>query len=110
DIYVHRKPGSESRLQSTMIRGKNAKFWAGQLRALAKNLNLPHEVSLRDILQMPFVLEHQDRGVLFPGELKFVETQIRTAMKKADAFREREGVMLKKEALGLLKDLDARVE
>ena len=110
DIYIHRKPGGESRLEGTKIRPQAALHWAQKLRALAKAVGVEQNISLRDILQMPFVLEHQDRATLTPGELKVVEAQLKKAASKADAFRVREGLMLKKEALGLLKDLDARVE
>ncbi len=110
DIYIHRKPGGEARLEGAKIRPANAQHWAKQLRALAKSVGVSQDISLRDILQMPFVLEHQDRASLFPGELKLVEAQLKKAAQTADAFRVREGVMLKKEAIGLLKDLEARVE
>lgn len=110
DIYIHRKPAGDSRLEGTRIRAQTAAYWAKQLRALAKSLGIKNDLTLRDILQMPFVLEHQDRGALLPGELKLVESHLRKAVQKADQFRMREGVMLKKETLNLLKDLDSRVE
>ncbi len=110
DVYIHRKPGGEARLEATKIRPQNAQHWAKQLRTLAKSVGVSQDISLRDILQMPFVLEHQDRASLFPGELKLVEGQLKKAVQKAEAFRVREGVMLKKEAMMLLKELEARVE
>jgi len=110
DVYIHRKPAGDSRLDGTKIRPQAAQFWAKQLRALSKAVKIQQELTLRDVLQMPFVLEHQDRAALVPGELKLVEANLKKAVQKADAFRVREGVMLKKEALGLLKDLESRVE
>ncbi|NJL25150.1 MAG: hypothetical protein HC902_08220 [Calothrix sp. SM1_5_4] len=64
---------------------------------------------MRDILQMPFVMEHQERQNLQPGELKLVERQITLALKKCQLVRAKEGVMLKKELLGQLKELEVRV-
>lgn len=110
DIYVHRKPTADARAEGAKIRVQQAKYWAGQLRSLAKTVGVKQDLTLRDILQMPFVLEHQDRASLSPGEMKMVEQQLRKAVAKAEAFRVREGQMLKKEALTLLKALEARVE
>ncbi len=110
DIYVHRKPGLEAKLQSTRIRKEQAEYWAVQLKKLARSLGLSPEISIRDILQMPFVIEHQERNGVQSAELKLVEQHLRKAVQKADEFRRREGAMLKKEVLGLLKQLEARVE
>lgn len=110
DIYVHRKPAGDSKLDGARIRPQHAAYWARELRNLSKSLKIEQDVTLRDILQMPFVLEHQDKSALFPGELKFVEGHLKKAAAKADGFRVREGVMLKKEVLSLLKDLEGRVE
>lgn len=110
DIYVHRKPGTDSRLEGSRLRPQTAKFWAKELRSLAKEIGVAPDISLRDVLQMPFVLEHSDRAALRAGELKMVEGQIKKAVAKADAFRVREGQMLKRETLSLLKALDARID
>jgi uncharacterized protein (TIGR00255 family) len=110
DVYIHRKAAGDSRLEGTKIRANHARYWAGQLRTLAKSVGITQELTLRDILQMPLVLEHSDRTAVAPGELKLVETHLKKAVAKADAFRVREGVMLRKEALHLLKQLEERVE
>ncbi len=110
DVYIHRKPTGESRLHSAKLKTATAKHWARELGALAKTLGVKHDLSLRDVLQMPFVIEHSDRGSLMPGELKLVESHLKKAATQADHFRTREGVMLKKEALRLLKELEARVD
>lgn len=110
DIYIHRKPAGDARLEGTKIRTNHARYWAGQLRSLAKAVGVKQDLTLRDILQMPMVLEHQDRAALTPGEIKLVEGHLKKAVAKADAFRVREGVMLRKEALTLLKELEGRVE
>ncbi len=107
DVYVHRRPGAEVRMQTVHIREKNARHWSVQLKKLAKELKVSQDLSLRDILQMPFVMEHQDRLSLLPGELKFVETQLRKAADKCQEFRAREGGMLQNELLAQLKDLEA---
>lgn len=110
DVYIHRKPSGDTRLQSSRIKIATAKHWLKELTGAAKALGLKHEVSLRDILQMPFVMEHQDRASLMPGELKLVESHLRKAVVQADQFRVREGAMLKKEVLRLLKELEMRVD
>lgn len=110
DVYVHRKPAGESRLQAAKIKLHAAKHWAKELKALAKTLQIQQDITLRDVLQMPAVLEPQDRAALMPGELKQVEVQLKKAVAQADQFRQREGLMLKKEVLGLLKELEARVD
>lgn len=110
DIYIHRKPSNDLRMDGTRIRTQAAVYWAKQLRALAQTVQIRQELALRDVLQMPLVLEPQERPALLPGELKLVELHLRKAMQKADAFRVREGVMLKKETLSLLKALESRVD
>ncbi len=110
DVYIHRKPSGDGRLQGARIKAQAAQHWAKELKALAKSLHLSQEISLRDVLQMPFVLEHQDRAALVAGELKLVEAQLKKAVAQADQFRQREGTMLKKEVLRLLKELETRVE
>ncbi len=110
DVYVHRKPALEARLQTVKIREQNAKHWAKTLRTLAKSLDLKQDLSLRDILQMPFVMEHQDRLSLMPGELKVIEGELKKAMDRCRSVRAKEGASLKKELLAQLKNLDARIE
>jgi uncharacterized protein (TIGR00255 family) len=109
DVYVHRRPAPESHVQTVHIRHTNARHWTKELKNLARNLGLNQELSLRDILQMPFVMEHQDRLSLFPGELKRVEAQLKVAMTKCQAMRAKEGVSLKKELLAQLKNLESCV-
>lgn len=110
DVYIHRKPSGDGRLTGARLKAQTAKHWAKELKTLAKALGIQHDLTLRDVLQMPFVLEHQDRASLIPGELKLVEGQLKKAVAAADQFRVREGAMLKKEVSRLLKDLEARVE
>lgn len=109
DVYIHRKPAGDNRVHSTKLKVATAKHWAKELKNLAHSIGLKHDLSLRDVLQMPFVMEHQDRGALLPGELKLVESHLKKAVARADNFRAREGVMLRKEALRLLKELEERV-
>jgi uncharacterized protein (TIGR00255 family) len=107
DVYAHRRLAAETRLQAVKIREGMAKHWTQKLRALARDLKLESDVSLRDILQMPFVLEHQERSSLFPGEMKLVQTQLQKALAKCEQFRAREGAMLKKELLQQIANLEA---
>lgn len=110
DVYVHRKLVADNKLEGTRLRREAARKWAKELRAVARELKLSAELSLRDVLQMPGTLEHQDRVALAKGELKAVEGHLKKAVAKADVFRVREGQMLKKELNELLKTLDARVD
>lgn len=109
DVYIHRRPAAEARLQTVKLREDNAKHWAKVLKTLAKQLNLQSEVSLRDILQMPYVMEHQDRLSLLPGELKLVEKQLRQALERCQKMRASEGAGLKKELLAQMKALDGKI-
>lgn len=109
DVYVHRRPGTEARLQTVKIREENAKHWTKELKKLAKDLGVTADISLRDILQMPYVMEHQDRLSLLPGELKMVEGELKKAAAKCQAFRAREGQSLKKELLLQLKNLEKAI-
>lgn len=109
DVYVHRRPAADSRLQTVHIRRETAKYWNKELSSLAKSLGVKQDISLRDILQMPFVMEHQDRLSLLPGELKLVEAQLKAAIKKCQVVRAKEGAGLKKELLAQLKNLEAHV-
>jgi uncharacterized protein (TIGR00255 family) len=106
DVYIHRRPGSEARLQTVNIRKENARHWVKQLKSLAKDLKIKDDLNLRDVLQMPYVMEHQDRLSLMPGELKLVEGQLKKAAAQCQAFRAREGATLKKELLAQLKHLE----
>jgi len=106
DVYIHRRPGPTQRLRSVEIRRETAEHWTRQLRALGKELDLKADLSIRDILQMPFVMEHQDRVSLTPGELKLVQSQLQKASEKCLAFRAREGKTLKKELLHQIQMLE----
>lgn len=110
DVYIHRRPAMEARLQTVNIKAQNAAHWAKTLKGLAKSLDLVNDVSLRDILQMPYVIEHQDRLSLMPGELKVVEGQLKKAREKCEALREKEGAVLKKELLTQLKNLENKMK
>lgn len=107
DVYIHRRPAAESRLQTVHIRRENARYWTKELTSLAKSLGVKQELSLRDVMQMPFVMEHQDRLSLMPGELRQVEAQLKTAIGKCQTMRAKEGASLKKELLAQLKGLEA---
>jgi uncharacterized protein (TIGR00255 family) len=107
DVYVHRRPSSTERLATVEIRKDTAKYWATTLKALAKDLGIRSELSLRDILQMPFVMEHQDRLSLLPGELKLVHSVLKKAAAQCLEFRTREGKNLKKELLTQIKALES---
>jgi uncharacterized protein (TIGR00255 family) len=109
DVYIHRKPAAEARLQTVKLREENAKHWAKMLKTLAKQLGVSQDLSLRDILQMPYVMEHQDRLSLLPGELKMVEKQLKQALDRCQKVRASEGSMLKKDLSAQLKNLDARI-
>ena len=109
DVYIHRRPAVDSRLQTVHIRRETAKYWNKELSLLAKSLGVKQEITLRDILQMPFVMEHQDRLSLLPGELKLVQTQLKNAVKKCQLVRAKEGASLKKELLAQLKNLEGHI-
>jgi len=110
DVYVHRRPTAHSRLQTVEIRSQNAQFWVKSLKQLVRDLKIKEDISLRDILQMPYVVEHHDRLSLFPGELKLLEGELAKAATQCLEFREREGKSLKKELLRLLADLQVQVQ
>lgn len=109
DVYVHRRPGAEARLQTVKIREENARHWVKRLRELARDLKVSDDIRLRDVLQMPFVMEHQDRLSLFPGELKQVEKELKKAVERCHTLRAREGAVLKKELLKQIKNLETLV-
>jgi uncharacterized protein (TIGR00255 family) len=109
DVYIHRRPGAQARLQTVNIRKENARHWTKELKNLAKDLKIRDDLSLRDVLQMPYVMEHQDRLSLFPGELKLVEGQLKKASAQCQAVRAREGGVLKKELLAQLKNLESSI-
>lgn len=110
DVYVHRRPAAEAKSKSVRISEVQAQFWTKTLKGLAKKLNVDAQINLRDILQMPNVIEHQDRQNIFPGEMKMMEAQLKAAMQKCQGLRAREGAMLKKEMLGLIKHLEGLVD
>lgn len=110
DVYVHRRPAPTSKIETAKIRPEMAKHWATELKGLAKSLKLDPSIRLRDLLQMPFVMEHQDRVRLFPGELKLFEKQLRSAVEHCQKLRAKEGVMLKKELALQLKNLTSTIK
>lgn len=109
DVYVHRRPALETRLQSVKVKGENAKYWAKELKALSKSLKLDGEIHIRDILQMPFVMDHPDRQSLLPGELQMAKKVIKQAIDKCAELRESEGAVLKKELLTQTKALETQI-
>ena len=110
DVYVHRRPAMEARLQTVNVKTQNAQYWAKTMRSLSKTLGLSEDIHLRDILQMPYVLEHQDKLSLIPGELKLVEGQLKKAKAKCESLRAREGAQLKKELLAQIKNLEDKIK
>lgn len=106
DVYIHRRPGAQVRLQTVKIRSENAQYWTLMLKKLARELKITGDLTLRDVLQMPYVMEHQDRLSLLPGELKTVQTQVKQAAEQCMLVRGREGLVLKKELLSQLKALE----
>lgn len=109
DVYIHRRPATEAKIQAVTLREDNAQHWAKTLRALAKKLKVQNEISLRDILQMPYVMEHADRQALIPGELKIAEKELRQAMENCQKLKLGEGAMLKKDLLARIKELEHSV-
>ncbi len=109
DVYIHRRPAAESKLQTVKIRRDTAEYWTKTLKALAKSLKLEQDVTLKDILQMPYVMEHQDKLSLQPGELKAVGAQLKSAVEKCEALRAQEGKQLKKELLVQIKNLEGKI-
>jgi uncharacterized protein (TIGR00255 family) len=109
DVYVHRRPAAESKLQTVKLREDNAKHWAKQLKDLGKKLGLKGEINLRDVLQMPFVMEHQDRSSLLKGELKLVAKKLGEARDRCQKLRASEGAVLKKELILQLKNLESKI-
>jgi uncharacterized protein (TIGR00255 family) len=109
DVYIHRRPAGESRLQTVKIREQNAQYWAKTLKQLAKSLKIEPDLTLRDILQMPYVMEQQDRLSLQPNELKAVEGALKKAVKKCEELRASEGKQLKKELLDQIKKLEGKI-
>lgn len=109
DVYVNRRPAIETKLQTVKVRRQNAQYWAKELQALAKSLKLKSDLTVRDILQMPYVMEHQDRLSLLPGEMQLAKKVIQGAMKKCEAVRASEGVVLKKELISQIRQLEAKI-
>lgn len=48
DVYVHRRPAIETKLQTVKVRKQNAQYWAKELQALAKALKLKSDLNLRE--------------------------------------------------------------
>lgn len=109
DVYVHRRPALETKLQTVKVRKQNAQYWAKELKALAKSLKIEDDLKLRDILAMPYVMEHQDRLSLLPGELAVAKKQILAALKKCEKVRESEGLVLKKELISQIRQLEKKI-
>ena len=109
DVYVSRRPTGESRLQTVQLNEANARFWTKQLQGLATKLKLPADIHLRDVLQMPFVLETQERLALLPDEIKTLTKLLEKAAQQCQKMRLSEGLVLRKELIALLKSLEARV-
>lgn len=110
DVYVHRRSIPDAKALGSSIRVDQAVQWAKTLRALNKKLGLDHDISLRDVLQMPFVMESPEKGVVKPDEQKLLKGQVKKAVAACQVFRKREGASLRKELLGLLEDLSRCVQ
>lgn len=109
DVYFHRRPAGDSRLQSVRLRVDHAKYWARELKTLCRTLGLQQDVSLRDIMQMPFVMEQQERTQVTAAELKLAQKQLRQALVHCQKMRAAEGLVLKKDLSQQLKNLEARI-
>lgn len=110
DIYVHRRVSAESKLQGLNVRASAAKHWLSALSRLKKDLKLNDDIRLHELLQLPQVLEVQERTQLFPGELELATRHIAAAIERCEKLRRGEGAQLKKELQRLLRELSALVE
>lgn len=110
DVYVHRRPATETRLQSVAIREDHARHWSREIAVLAKKLKVENDVTMSELLQLPYVLEHQERGNVQPGEVALAQKQLALAIKACAKVRAAEGVGLKRELLAQLKALDTAVD
>ncbi len=110
DVYVHRKKSRPKTEQKPELNIDQIAHWVKTLRAVQKKFSLESEIQIRDILQMPQVMESMDTGDFEPGEIKALEKALGEAAGECLKFRRREGLSLQKELLSQLSDLNLHLE
>ncbi|MFQ3577524.1 MAG: YicC/YloC family endoribonuclease [Verrucomicrobiia bacterium] len=92
-------PGSV--LDERMIR-----YYLKELRRLSKELSLPDNLTLTDLLRLPGVVAPNSGPLLTPGLQRAVEDAVRKALQDLNTMRMREGTALAK----VLKTISRRIE
>ena len=79
DVYVQRRAGKPGGGPAMRVNEVNARYWTRTLRDLNHSLKFKTEVTLRDVLSMPHVLEADDQPVDATKELGALLKTTRTA-------------------------------
>ena len=110
DVFVQRRPLRPRGRPTVQINDHHAVYWAKRLRDLNRKLGFTAEVTLRDVLAMPQVLEGDEAHVDARAELGPLIKATRAAVAACGRVRKSEGVRLKRELLGQLTALERLVK
>lgn len=110
DVFVHRRPNSDSGLVPIRFNKAQAKAWMASVDSLKKTLGLKDQVVLKDVLTLPHIFEINERIALDKQEESLLKKVFETALKACVKAREREGEELRKEIQRLLTSLASTVQ
>ncbi|MCO5113873.1 MAG: YicC family protein [Bdellovibrionaceae bacterium] len=106
DVFMYyKKDTSSDRGENTFIDANIAESFLKQSQKLAKKLKLKSDIELADVLKLSGAVQVQRQEIKW--DKKNILKALQTLLTSFEQEREREGLALKQEVLGLLTELEA---
>lgn len=109
DIYILRKSIDETQKYELVVKDSMAKMWVQEYKKLAKKFEkdslVDTEVDLQDIVIDQRLISFQEKQQVSAKEKKLLMQAVEKALKACEKERQREGLSLKKDISGKLKQL-----
>ncbi|MEO0336304.1 MAG: YicC/YloC family endoribonuclease, partial [Pseudomonadota bacterium] len=109
DVYIHRRALKASQNDVHLNLGA-AEQWMKNYKKLGKHLGLESEITIKDVASLPDVFTVSDQQTVSEKEKKVLLMGLKSAIKKAQAERLREGKALKVEVTRQLNSLASHLK
>lgn len=106
DVFIHRRPGQQSRSKRVVFHESILRDYVAAIPRVQKIAQLQGPISLSDVLSANGVFTIEENNSVVLEERSPLMSTVTKATQKAFQTRQREGQMLAKELLRLLKTLD----
>ncbi len=101
---------SESSPGTPLINKKAAKAYYRQLQALKKELKIPGDITMDDILSLPDIARPDQMELDYDRYWKMLETGVKRALKQLVAMRKREGEAMGRDMGKILRKMSSQVD